>query len=263
MNTSLFTRNYHFELFTLGTNNVTTMVDNGQVYFGFYELAKAFEIEERQAHRYWNELKGLAEMCNSSAEDDGVTNCHPTERLYPSVKKMEVLDKFGRMQVMNFVNEAGMYFLMFKSKNIMCLRFTHWVISEVLPSLRQKGYYVNDTITPEQLQFLENELTEKKLLLSSAAENDEYFSVNNFYLQKYGKTLGSVGICISLGRTAGKLSKEMGFEVIDQPMGNDRTPRHTYHKEVLEIVFHDYLDKLERKEHKLRKALEKVQKFFK
>ena len=40
-----------------------------------------------------------------------------------------------------FINESGLYSLIFGSKKIEALNFKHWVTSEVLPSIRKNGYY--------------------------------------------------------------------------------------------------------------------------
>ena len=42
---------------------------------------------------------------------------------------------------MNFINESGMYALIFNSEKEAAKKFKHWVTSEVLPELRKKGYY--------------------------------------------------------------------------------------------------------------------------
>ena len=42
---------------------------------------------------------------------------------------------------MNFINESGMYALIFNSEKEAAKKFKHWVTSEVLPQLRKNGYY--------------------------------------------------------------------------------------------------------------------------
>ena len=42
---------------------------------------------------------------------------------------------------MFFINESGMYALIFSSKLPQAKKFKHWVTSEVLPSIRKYGYY--------------------------------------------------------------------------------------------------------------------------
>ena len=53
----------------------------------------------------------------------------------------EVIDSVGRKQNANFVNESNLYKLIFHSRKESAERFTDWVTSEVLPSIRQTGGY--------------------------------------------------------------------------------------------------------------------------
>lgn len=43
---------------------------------------------------------------------------------------------------MTFINESGLYSLVMRSNLPTALEFQHWVTSEVLPSIREKGYYI-------------------------------------------------------------------------------------------------------------------------
>ena len=47
---------------------------------------------------------------------------------------------------MIFINESGLYSLIFSSKLPKAREFTHWVTSEVLPSIRKYGYYAVPSI---------------------------------------------------------------------------------------------------------------------
>ena len=52
-----------------------------------------------------------------------------------------VVDKLGRRQYPTFVNESGLYALIFGSKLEKAREFKRWVTSEVLPALRKTGHY--------------------------------------------------------------------------------------------------------------------------
>lgn len=49
---------------------------------------------------------------------------------------------------MNFVNEFGLYYAIGNSKKPEAERFKKWLYTEVIPSIRQKGYYIN-TYNPQ------------------------------------------------------------------------------------------------------------------
>ena len=66
-------------------------------------------------------------------------------------------DTLGGKQELTFVNESGMYALIFQSRKPQARAFRKWVTGEVLPSLRKYGYYVDPEaqLTDEQREELE------------------------------------------------------------------------------------------------------------
>lgn len=56
-----------------------------------------------------------------------------------------------------FINESGLYALIFGSKLDSAKRFKHWVTSEVLPSIRETGGYYKP-MTPEQIMRIQLEM---------------------------------------------------------------------------------------------------------
>lgn len=57
------------------------------------------------------------------------------------VSTADVIDSMGRTQTANVCNESGLYQLVFKSRKAIAREFTRWITSEVLPSLRKRGFY--------------------------------------------------------------------------------------------------------------------------
>lgn len=57
------------------------------------------------------------------------------------VQDLDVTSKARKTQKLNFVNESGMYALIFGSTKAEARRFKHWVTSEVLPQIRKTGSY--------------------------------------------------------------------------------------------------------------------------
>lgn len=59
----------------------------------------------------------------------------------------------GQSREMYIINESGLYSLIFGSKLDSAKRFKKWVTSEVLPSIRKNGGYINqqESSTPEQI----------------------------------------------------------------------------------------------------------------
>lgn len=50
-----------------------------------------------------------------------------------------IIDAIGRKQYPTFVNESGVYALIFGSKLPNAKKFKHWVTREVLPAIRKTG----------------------------------------------------------------------------------------------------------------------------
>lgn len=50
--------------------------------------------------------------------------------------------EFGGVQRIIFINESGLYSLIFNSTLPKAKEFRRWVTSEVLPSIRKYGYYI-------------------------------------------------------------------------------------------------------------------------
>ncbi|MBQ8265483.1 MAG: phage antirepressor KilAC domain-containing protein [Bacteroides sp.] len=97
---------------------IRTCVMNGETYFVGLDVAIAL---------------GYAKPRNAIAlhvdEDDAL--------------KQGLTDSLGRSQQAIFINESGLYSLILSSKLEGAKRFKRWVTSEVLPSIRKQGGYMN------------------------------------------------------------------------------------------------------------------------
>lgn len=60
----------------------------------------------------------------------------------------------GGMQKMTFISEANLYKTIFQSRKESAERFTEWVTSEVLPSIRKTGSYNKPMTTAEKIHLL-------------------------------------------------------------------------------------------------------------
>lgn len=87
------------------------------------------------------------------------------------VVKHDSIDSRGRTQKMTFVNESGIFALIFGSTLKQARQFKRWVTSDLLPTLRKTGRYELEQ------QALANELHNKHLLQRvREAEKDAAFS---------------------------------------------------------------------------------------
>ena len=80
----------------------------------------------------------------------GIQNIRQNVKSLDDDEKMTVSQTYshsgqrGGAQFMTFVNEPGMYKLIFRSKKPEAKQFTRWVTHKVLPSIRKSGMYLTD-----------------------------------------------------------------------------------------------------------------------
>lgn len=72
---------------------------------------------------------------------------------------------------MNFINESNLYKTIFQSRKESAERFTEWVTSEVLPSIRKTGSYGMPKSTSGQIQLLAQGYTELEEAVNSIKED--------------------------------------------------------------------------------------------
>ena len=93
---------------------------------------------------------------------------------------MDTLTKGGR-QALSYVNESGLYCLIFGSKLPAAKEFKKWVTSEVLPTIRKEGQYsVNNSLEYEE---------QRHQSLAIPIFTVEDFNQANFSLKNYQKVM--------------------------------------------------------------------------
>lgn len=80
----------------------------------------------------------------------------------------DIIDSLGRIQKADFINESNLYKLVFQSRKPQAEKFSDWVTSEVLPSIRKHGAYMSSDVIektlsdPDYLIRLATNLKEEK-----------------------------------------------------------------------------------------------------
>ena len=93
-----------------------------------------------------------------------------------------IIDSVGRLQYPTFINESGIYALVFGSKLDSAKRFKHWVTSEVLPAIRKTGAYETDIAKKirltEKANEIASEVTEELLPYLETALHEKFSPAN-------------------------------------------------------------------------------------
>lgn len=86
----------------------------------------------------------------------------------------EVIDSLGRRQIATFINEPNFYKVVFQSRKPQAERFTDWVASEVLPSIRKTGMYMTNEIDSKFLYMLAEQLEQKEKQIAEQQREIEH-----------------------------------------------------------------------------------------
>lgn len=102
------------------------------------------------------------------------------------VSSVYLTDALGRMQDTKVVNESGLYSLIFQSRKPEAKSFRKWVTSEVLPSIRKKGYYgikkhTNDYLDARDIPY-SKQLFNGCDVRCIVIDGEKWFSLNDFHV---------------------------------------------------------------------------------
>lgn len=109
-------------------------------------------------------------------------HCDPED-----VCKVEVKTNGGK-QLVNCVNESGLYALIFGSKLPKAKQFKRWVTNEVLPAIRKQGAYISDKLTYEQaLKIVE----ERHANETQTITNEQQYELSSRVMRKTHALFGN------------------------------------------------------------------------
>lgn len=138
---------------------------------------------------YSNSRKAIADHVDE--EDKGVTKC----------------DTLGGQQELTIINESGVYSLIFGSKLPRAKEFKHWVTSEVLPSIRKNGGYIDG-----QGNMSDGELIAKALLVAQRTIEERDKRIEQMRPKEiFADAVSASNTTILIGELA-KILKANGFE---------------------------------------------------
>lgn len=129
-------------------NEVRTVIIEGEPWFVLSDLCKVL---------------GLSTPAKVKERlGDGVSSTHT------------IRDSMGRTQVATIINEDGLYDVILESRKPEARKFRKWITSEVLPTIRKTGGYVNndELFVNTYLPFADD--TTKQLFRSTRIKSREW-----------------------------------------------------------------------------------------
>lgn len=177
---------------------VRTLMIDGEPWFVGKDVAKTLG--------YSNTRDALLKHVDLEDKNDGVA----------------IYDSIGRKQNPTFVNESGVYSLIFSSKLETAKQFKHWVTSEVLPAIRKTGGYGvtnNNTELLAEIASLRQEVAEIKSLVIPTQSN--YYLWKNSIATPLVKTVSKI-LGISVTDTYKAIYDDMALRGFNQPYAMNR-----------------------------------------
>lgn len=125
----------------------------------------------------------------------------------------------GQLRTVNTITESGLYSLVLRSNKPQAKVFKKWITSEVLPSIRRHGMYVNKQTVEEMLenpdvliqtlQTLKKEREEKERLLIQNELQNNQLKISAPKVEYFDEVLQS-----NSTYTTNQIAKEMGMSAI-------------------------------------------------
>ena len=106
---------------------IRTVIINDEPMFCLADVCRILEIKNSRD-------------CKSRLKEDGVVTT-------------DIIDSLGRKQNATFINESNLYKTIFQSRKESAERFTDWVTSEVLPTIRKTGSYQKPLTQQEMMRI--------------------------------------------------------------------------------------------------------------
>lgn len=144
---------------------------------------------------YDNPSKAIRDHVEEEDKKMGVQNVTPC-----------IIDSLGRKQYPTFINESGLYALVFSSKLPSAKKFKRWVTSEVLPALRKTG------------QFQVKELSGSELMAKALIEAQSVLAAKDKQIQEmkpkvvFADAVATSHTSILVGELA-KILKQNGIDM--------------------------------------------------
>jgi prophage antirepressor-like protein len=135
----------------------------------------------------WFVAKDVCEVLEHSNHKMAIKSLDEDE-----VSSVYLIDTMGRKQETKVVSESGLYSLIFQSRKAEAKKFRKWVTSEVLPSIRKKGYYgiykpKTDFIDARDIPY-ETRMFNNSPVRCVTIDNETWYSMNDLHAAMGSRT---------------------------------------------------------------------------
>lgn len=135
----------------------------------------------------WFVAKDVCEVLGIANHKDAASRLDEDER-----RGVGITDPIGRPQTVTAVSESGLYSLVFQSRKAEAKKFRKWVTSEVLPSIRKKGYYgiykpKTDFIDARDIPY-ETHMFNNSPVRCVTIDNETWYSMNDLHAAMGSRT---------------------------------------------------------------------------
>lgn len=169
-----------------------------------------------------------SDVCNAL----GLSNTAEALKTLDNDEKLtSVIPRAGQQRLVSLINESGLYTLIFKSRKPSAMNFRKWITSEVIPSIRKKGYYGKIDRGQIPNYYLRYQLNFHKIDKNYFSVISELFVTLNAEFEKVGYSIPDKGlngqlICpdISVGKMFSNFLKQIDSEFKD----NFQTYNHSF-----------------------------------
>jgi len=142
-------------IFNYGNSNVDIIIDDNKIpYFAGSELATLLEYGNPA-----NAVSGNVDLVD--------------KKLYSELSEFVLDERKNAQPTAVYINEAGMYSLIFGSPKDRAKEFKFWVLHTVLPKIRKYGRYEMDESSKEKMKNLNNQLADKKRRIKVLENNQK------------------------------------------------------------------------------------------
>lgn len=135
----------------------------------------------------WFVAKDVCEVLGIANHKDAASRLDEDER-----RGVGITDPIGSPQTVTAVSESGLYSLVFQSRKAEAKKFRKWVTSEVLPSIRKKGYYgiykpKTDFIDARDIPY-ETRMFNNSPVRCVTIDNETWYSMNDLHAAMGSRT---------------------------------------------------------------------------